>query len=203
VTLIDLDASRDLRQFDPRVLAQAASEADMPLTFGGGISTLNDISAALDHGADKVVIGAWGRREPHMIAESASRFGSQCIVSAIDVTADMSLHGDRSTGLADLAVQSALAAERNGAGELMVTFVDGDGTGQGLDLRVLSRLRNAVRLPIVAGGGCGKARHVVDALLGAGMDGVSVSILLARQDQSLMQIRAHAIAAGLSLRSIR
>lgn len=206
VILVDLDGSRGRRPFAPMVLEPAIRAARVPLTIGGGIGSVAEISAALSVGADKVVIGSRLWQQEGFMDAAVSQFGSQCIVCAVDVSDEALVGrggGKRTVVPSRSAVATALRAEAAGAGEVIATFVDRDGTRQGMPVDLVSQLSAALTIPLIACGGCGTAGHVVAGFTEGGADAVGLGTILARQDQSLMQIRARLHSAGVPVRQVR
>ena len=161
-------ASTERRQTMLDVVSAVARKVFIPLTVGGGIRSLEDISSLLKAGADKVSLNTLAVESPSLIREAADRFGSQCIVVAIDVKFEggeyyvYTYGGKQKTDL--LAVEWAKQVAALGAGELLVTSMNQDGKQSGYDLAILEQLREVVDIPIIASGGAGNAEHVVEAL---------------------------------------
>lgn len=168
LVFLDITASTERRQTMLDVVSAVARKVFIPLTVGGGIRSLEDISSLLKAGADKVSLNTLAVESPNLIREAADRFGSQCIVVAIDVRFEDGAYyvytygGKTKTEL--LAIDWARQVEALGAGELLVTSMNQDGKQSGYDLDILRRLREAVDIPIIASGGAGNAQHVVEAL---------------------------------------
>ncbi|MCT4775907.1 MULTISPECIES: imidazole glycerol phosphate synthase subunit HisF [Exiguobacterium] len=168
LVFLDITASTERRQTMLDVVSAVARKVFIPLTVGGGIRSLEDISSLLKAGADKVSLNTLAVESPDLIKQAADRFGSQCIVIAIDVKFEddeyfvYTYGGKHRTELR--AVDWAKQVAALGAGELLVTSMNQDGRQSGYDLRILDLLRDAVDIPIIASGGAGNANHVVDAL---------------------------------------
>ncbi|MGE9214536.1 imidazole glycerol phosphate synthase subunit HisF [Exiguobacterium aurantiacum] len=168
LVFLDITASTERRQTMLDVVSAVARKVFIPLTVGGGIRSLEDISSLLKAGADKVSLNTLAVESPDLIKRAAERFGSQCIVIAIDVKFEddeyivYTYGGKNRTELR--AVDWAKQVAALGAGELLVTSMNQDGKQSGYDLRILDLLRDAVDIPIIASGGAGNANHVVDAL---------------------------------------
>jgi len=164
----DITASTERRQTMLDVVSAVARQVFIPLTVGGGIRSLEDISSLLKAGADKVSLNTLAVESPDLIKQAAERFGSQCIVVAIDVRFEdgeyfvYTYGGKQKTELR--AIDWAKRVAELGAGELLVTSMNQDGKQSGYDLAILELLRHAVDIPIIASGGAGNANHVVDAL---------------------------------------
>lgn len=167
LTFLDITASSDNRDTIVDIVAKVAKEVFIPLTVGGGIRTLDDIYKLLNVGCDKVSINSAAIQRPELINESAKRFGSQCIVIAIDVKKvgnkyHVFLNGGRvDTGLD--AVEWAKEVEQRGAGEILLTSMDADGTKAGFELNITEQISKAVSIPVIASGGAGTMEHIKEA----------------------------------------
>ncbi len=169
LVFLDITATHENRDAMVTVIEQVANEVFIPLTVGGGIRTLEDIRRMLHAGADKVSINSAALARPELITEGAEAFGSQCIVVAIDArqTApgkwEVYTHGGRKATGRD-AIAWAQEAERRGAGELLVTSMDRDGTRSGYDLELLQAIQERVTIPVIASGGAGTLEHLLEGL---------------------------------------
>lgn len=178
LVFLDITASHEGRDIMLDVVRRTAEVVFMPLTVGGGIRTLDDIRALLNAGADKVSINSAACRTPELVSEAARRFGSQCIVVNIDPKRvikdgreiwEIHVNGGRiGTGLE--AVPWAKEVERLGAGEIVLTSMDADGTKDGYDIEITSAVSREVTIPVVASGGAGKPEHLADAILLGGAE---------------------------------
>jgi len=178
LVFLDITASHEGREIIIDVVRRTAEVIFMPLTVGGGIRTLDDIRALLNAGSDKVSINSAACRDPDFVRQAARRFGSQCIVVNIDPKRvrrngrefwEVHINGGRvGTGLE--AVAWARDVERLGAGEIVLTSMDADGTKDGYDLEMTAAVSRAVSIPVVASGGAGKPEHLVEAILRGGAD---------------------------------
>jgi imidazole glycerol-phosphate synthase subunit HisF len=178
LVFLDITASHEGRDIMLDVVRRTAEVVFMPLTVGGGIRTLDDIRALLNAGADKVSINSAACRTPELVSEAARRFGSQCIVVNIDPKRivkdgrevwEIHVNGGRiGTGLE--AVSWAKEVERLGAGEIVLTSMDADGTKDGYDIEITSAVSREVTIPVVASGGAGKPEHLADAILLGGAE---------------------------------
>jgi cyclase len=173
LVFLDIAASHEQRDIMINVVRRTAEQVMMPLTVGGGIRTIDDIRALLNAGSDKVSINSAACQDPEFVREAARRFGSQCIVVNIDPKRvkrdgqevwEVHINGGRTpTGLE--AVPWALEVERLGAGEIVLTSMDCDGTKDGFDLEITAAVSQAVSIPVVASGGAGCPEHLADAIL--------------------------------------
>ncbi len=169
LVFLDITASSDNRNIMHDVVERTASQCFMPLTVGGGLRTLDDIRKMLNAGADKVSLNTSAITNPNLISEASAKFGNQCIVVAIDAKADgenkwsVYTHGGRNKTNLD-AVEWAKEVERRGAGEILLTSMDADGTKDGYDIALTRAVAEAVSIPVIASGGCGNLQHLVDAV---------------------------------------
>jgi imidazole glycerol-phosphate synthase subunit HisF len=169
LVFLDITASSDNRRAMFDVVERTAEKCFMPLTVGGGIRTVADVREMLLAGADKVSINTAAIRKPDLISESAAAFGVQCIVVAIDAKQTgpgrwtVFTHGGRNQTELD-AVEWAREAERRGAGEILLTSMDADGTKDGYDLDLTSKVSSAVGIPVIASGGAGSLEHLLKVL---------------------------------------
>ena len=176
LTFLDITASSDNRDLILDIIESVAKEIFIPLTVGGGVRSSDDVRRLLNVGADKISINTSAILNPNLVAEASSRFGSQCIVVAIDAKKvgnhwEVFTHGGRnSTGLD--AVEWAKKMVNLGAGELLLTSMDRDGTKIGFDIALTKLISEAVEVPIIASGGVGNLQHLVDSVLLGGADAV-------------------------------
>ncbi len=175
LVFLDITASSDERRILLDVVARTADQVFIPLTVGGGVRSVEDMQELLTHGADKVSVNSAALAEPELITRCAEVFGSQCVVLAIDARRregggwEVFSHGGRRPAGRD-AVEWAAEAERLGAGEILLTSMDRDGTHHGYDLDLTRQISDAVRLPVVASGGAGGSRHMYEALTEGGAE---------------------------------
>ena len=169
ITILDIGATRDARPALLDLISRTAAVLDVPLAVGGGVRSLDDAAALLDAGADKVAVNSAALRDPQLVTRIAERMGSQSVVVAIDAAADgagrwsvRSVAATEETGR-DAVEWSREAVER-GAGELLVTSIDRDGTRSGYDLELTGEIADGVRVPVIASGGGGSAAHVAEVL---------------------------------------
>jgi cyclase len=169
LVFLDITASHEKRDIMIKVVEKVAAEIFIPFTVGGGLRDLEDIRNILKAGADKVSINTSAIENPYLISQASSRFGSQCIVVAIDCkknkegTWTVYTHGGRYATSLD-AVSWAKECAKRGAGEILLTSMDQDGTQAGYDLKLTQAVSGAVRIPVIASGGCGTLDHMVDVL---------------------------------------
>ncbi|SFF96825.1 cyclase [Desulfotomaculum arcticum] len=175
LVFLDITASHEGRKTVLDMVYRTASEVFIPFTVGGGISTTEDIRAMLSAGADKVSINTAAIKNPRVIAEASERFGSQCIVVAIDARNvgpnkwEVYIHGGRTPTGID-AVAWATEVESLGAGEILLTSMDRDGTKDGYDISLTRAIAEGVNIPVIASGGVGNLDHIVEGLTAGGAD---------------------------------
>ncbi|MEH6629459.1 MAG: imidazole glycerol phosphate synthase subunit HisF [Halopseudomonas aestusnigri] len=204
---LDITASHEKRDIMLDVVSQTAEECFMPLTVGGGIRTLEDIRALLLAGADKVSINTTAVTNPEFVKEASEKFGSQCIVVAIDAKQvspgkyEVFTHGGRKeTGLD--AVEWAQKMERYGAGELLLTSMDRDGTKQGYNLPLTRAIADAVRIPIIASGGVGDLDHLVDGVKEGHASAVLAASIFHFGAYTIAEAKDHMAKAGVPVRPV-
>lgn len=202
---LDITASHEQRNTIIDVVHKVAREVFIPLTVGGGVKTLEDIRNLLNAGADKVSINSAAIKNPDFIREAANTCGNQCIVVAIDAkqTADnkweIYTHGGRrKTGID--AVDWARRMEEYGAGEILLTSMDRDGTKQGFDLGLTRAISRAVRLPVIASGGAGGASHLVEAIKEGEADAVLAASIFHFGTCKINDVKKDMAEAGLEIR---
>ena len=188
------------------LIEDLASETFMPLTIGGGVTRLQDFDLLLGHGADKVALTTQALAQPGLIGAAARTFGAQCVVVGLDVLSTPD--GPRVTSERGRTVHPlspldwARQAVSEGAGELLLTDVDRDGSGQGLNSDLCAEITQAVDVPVILSGGAGLARHFSDGFLIGGAEGVAAGTFFALRDQNPMQARSHIANAGVSIRML-
>ena len=204
VVFLDITASSEGRATTIELIERAAGEVFVPLTVGGGIRSVEDARAMLRAGADKVSVNSAAIARPALIAEIAEEFGSQCVVLAIDARHNGSFFevythgGRRATGL-DL-VTWAVVGERLGAGELLLTSMDTDGTKVGFDLPQLRAVTERVHIPVVASGGVGAAAHFVEGARIPGVTGLLAASVFHFGELSVAEVKEALLEAGVSVR---
>lgn len=202
---LDITASSDDRAILYDVVAATAEQCFMPLTVGGGVRVVDDVRKLLLAGADKVSINTAAVHRPEFVAEAARKFGTQCIVVAIDAKRndaggfEVFTHGGRNaTGIE--AVGWARRMVELGAGELLLTSMDRDGTKQGFDLELTRAISDAVSVPVIASGGVGTLDHLVDGVREGHADAVLAASIFHFGEHSIRDAKAHMRAAGLPIR---
>ena len=195
LVFLDITASHEQRPILLEVVARTAAAVFMPLTVGGGIRNVEDIRALLNAGADKVSLNTAALERPAVVGEAAERFGAQCIVVAIDARRagtgwEAYTRGGRARTGRD-AVAWAREAERLGAGELLVTSMDQDGTKAGYDLKLLAAVTGAVGIPVIASGGAGSPAHFLEALTTGGADAALAASLFHFGELSIHDVKAY------------
>jgi len=205
LVFLDITASHERRDIVIDMVRRVADSVFIPFTVGGGIRTVDDMRGLLLAGADKVSINSPAVRTPELITAGATRFGSQCIVVAIDGRRrdadgwEVYINGGRvPTGL-DV-VAWAREAERLGAGEILLTSMDADGTQRGYDLPMLSAVTAAVSIPVIASGGAGELAHFADALTTGGADAALAASLFHYRQLSVGQVKGYLAERGVPVR---
>lgn len=205
LVFLDITATRDERDPDFFTVDEIADECFMPLTVGGGIRSVEHVRKLLRVGADKVAINTSAVEEPQLIAEVADEFGSQCVVVSIDATRrDDDKHevlthsGTRRTGLTP--VEVAREAERRGAGEILITSIDRDGTFLGYDLVLIRAVVGAVSIPVIASGGAGSYEHMGDAIVDGGASAVAAASIFHFTEQTPLGVKAYLRSLGVPVR---
>jgi cyclase len=203
LTFLDITASHEERDTIVHIVEQVAREVFIPLTVGGGIRELNDIYKLLNVGCDKVSINSAAIKRPEFINEGAKRFGSQCIVVAIDVkrTGDhwnVYLNGGRiDTGIN--AFEWAKEVVDRGAGEILLTSMDADGTKAGFDLSITQQISDAVNVPIIASGGAGTMEHIREAFE-SGADAALAASIFHYKEIDIMDLKRYLSTKGIPIR---
>ncbi|QGG81229.1 imidazole glycerol phosphate synthase subunit HisF [Litorivicinus lipolyticus] len=204
LTFLDITATHEGRDTTFKMVEQIASEVFIPLTVGGGVREVNDIRNLLNHGADKVGINSAAVSNPEFVKAAADRFGSQCIVVAIDAKQvgahwEIFTHGGRKpTGIN--AVEWAMRMVDYGAGEILLTSMDRDGTGDGFDLALTRTISDAVAVPVIASGGVGNLDHLVEGVAQGGAEAVLAASIFHFGTYSIAQAKATMAAAGIDVR---
>ena len=206
VVFLDITATSEGRRILLDAVARTADEVFIPLTVGGGVRSVSDVAELLTHGADKVSVNSAALADPPLITRCADVFGSQCVVLAIDARKrdgaggwEVFSHGGRRATGRD-AVEWASEGVKLGAGEILLTSMDRDGTLDGYDLELTRAVSDAVRLPVIASGGAGNARHMYDALTSGGAEAVLAASIFHFGELSVEAVKADLAARGLEVR---
>ncbi|HYF57743.1 MAG TPA: imidazole glycerol phosphate synthase subunit HisF [Burkholderiaceae bacterium] len=205
LTFLDITASSDERDIILHVIEAVASEVFIPLTVGGGVRSVDDVRRLLNAGADKVSINTAGLQEPRLIADASARFGAQCIVCAIDAKRvapdrwEVFTHGGRKATGRD-AIEWAHEVERLGAGEILLTSMDRDGTKQGFDLEVTRAVSDAVGIPVIASGGVGSLQHLADGVLRGRADAVLAASIFHFGEHTIDEAKRFMASRGIAMR---
>lgn len=205
LVFLDITATNEKRRTLIRLVEDIAREISIPFTVGGGIGTVDEIADLLRAGADKVSLNSSIVRDPSLISRAADRFGSQCIVAAIDAkrhTETWNVYvkaGTEDTGRD--ALQWAAEAATRGAGEILLTSMDRDGTKSGFDVDLLRQISDTVPVPLVASGGAGTIEHCIDAVLIGGADAVLAASIFHFREIEIMALKHAMFAAGIPVRT--
>jgi len=204
ITFLDITATSDDRETLVHVVEQVASEVFIPLTVGGGIRTLDDIRKMLNAGADKVSINSAAVFRPEFVQEASDHFGSQCIVVAIDAKRvddhwEIFTHGGRKATGIDV-VEWAKKMQTFGAGEILLTSMDGDGTKKGYDLALTRAVSDAVSIPVIASGGVGNLQDLADGITLGGAEAVLAASIFHFGEYTLEQAKRHLQGQGIEVR---
>lgn len=194
IVFLDITATHEHRKTMVDVVRETARKVFVPLTVGGGISTIEDFSNLLRAGADKVSVNSAALKNPQLIADAADKFGSQCVVVAIDAKKmeDGSWHafvagGRKDTGID--AIEWAKKACELGAGEILLTSMDADGTKNGFDLELLNAVTDVVHVPVIASGGCGNLEHFAEVFEKSGADAALAASLFHYRELTVGQVK--------------
>ena len=205
LAFLDIRASVETRGLLYDMIGKVADQVFIPLTVGGGVNSVDDIRALLNAGADKVSINTAGVGNPDLFGEAAGRFGSQCIVAAIDAKQcavdawQVYIHGGRTpTGIDAVAWAADVVAR--GAGEILLTSMDRDGARSGFDLKLTRAVVDAVDVPVIASGGVGRLADLVDGLVVGGADAVLAASIFHYGEYTIGQAKAAMKAAGIEVR---
>ena len=206
LTFLDITASSDARDTMVSVVARTAEQVFIPLTVGGGVRETEDARRLLRAGAYKVSVNSAAVARPELVNDIASEFGSQCAVVAIDARAlvdgsgwEVYTHGGRQPTGIDV-IEWAVTCMKNGAGEILLTSMDRDGTKDGFDLRLVRAVVDAVGIPVVASGGVGTLQHLVDGATEGGADAVLAASIFHRREFTLGQAKEYMASHGVTVR---
>jgi cyclase len=208
ITFLDITASHEDRDTTLHTVERMAGEVFIPLTVGGGVRELQDIRNLLNAGADKVAINSAAIHNPEFVREAALRFGSQCIVVAIDAKQveqgdsprwEIFTHGGRKPTGID-AIEWAQKMAGYGAGEILLTSMDRDGTKNGFDLDLTSRISDAVNVPVIASGGVGNLQHLVDGIVEGKADAVLAASIFHFAEHTVPEAKQYMAQRGVNVR---
>lgn len=209
ITFLDITASSDNRDTIVHVVEQVASEVFIPLTVGGGIRAVEDVRRLLNAGADKVGINTAAVNRPDLVREATDKVGAQCIVVALDAKSvsgpgeaprwEIFTHGGRRPTGID-AIEWAVRMADYGAGELLLTSMDRDGTKIGFDLELTRAISDAVEIPVIASGGVGNLDHLCDGVLEGGADAVLAASIFHFGEYTIAEAKTHMAARGIEVR---
>ena len=204
LVFLDITASSDHRSTVADMVRKVAEQVFIPFTVGGGIRTVDDFKAILREGADKVSVNSAAIMNPHLISEAAEKFGSQCVVVAIDAkkTPD-GYHIFKNGGRVDMgidAIEWAMQADKLGAGEILLTSMDCDGTKAGYDIELTRLISENVSIPVIASGGAGKLEHFYDALTEGKADAALAASLFHFKELEISQVKQYLKERGVPVR---
>lgn len=205
IVFLDITASSDARSIMLDVVARTAEQVFIPLTVGGGIRTIEDFRLILSAGADKISVNSAALKRPELINEAAEKFGNQCVVVAIDAKRregggfDVYLNGGRVNTGKD-AVEWAVEAEKRGAGEILLTSMDCDGTKAGYDIELTRTISDAVSIPVIASGGAGTMEHFAQALTDGGAEAALAASLFHYREMDILDLKKYLDKEGIPVR---
>jgi imidazole glycerol-phosphate synthase subunit HisF len=206
LTFLDITASSDKRDIVADLVRRVADEVFIPFTVGGGLRSVEDIRAILRAGADKITLNTAAIENPQLISDCAETFGSQCIVVAIDARRregsdgwEVFTHGGRRAVGLD-ALEWTMRAEKLGAGEILLTSMDCDGTRNGYDIELTRAVSDAVRIPVIASGGAGRVEHFYDALVAGGASAVLAASLFHFGELTIGDVKTYLRDRGVEVR---
>ncbi len=206
LVFLDITASSDTRDIKVNMVRKVAETVFIPFTVGGGIRTIDDFRMILREGADKVSVNTAAILHPELVSEAADKFGSQCVVVAIDAKRRADGSGwsiYKNGGRVDMgidAVEWAMRAEKLGAGEILLTSMDCDGTKDGYDIELTRTISEHVSIPVIASGGAGKKEHFRDALTDGKADAVLAASLFHFKELEIMDLKKYLSEQGISVR---
>lgn len=206
LVFLDITATSDRRNTVADMVRKVAERVFIPFTVGGGIRTTDDMKAILREGADKISVNSAAIDRPALISEGAERFGSQCVVVAIDAKKRRNAQGwtiYKAGGRIDTgidAVEWAVQAEKLGAGEILLTSMDGDGTKAGYDLKLTRAIADSVSIPVIASGGAGTKKHFLEALTEGGADAALAASLFHYKELEIRDVKEYLRDNGIPVR---
>lgn len=206
LVFLDITASSDAREIKANMVRKVAETVFIPFTVGGGIRTIEDFKMILREGADKVAVNSAAILNPNLVSEAADKFGRQCVVVAIDAKKRADGQGwtiYKNGGRVDMnidAVEWAMEAERLGAGEILLTSMDCDGTKDGYDIELTRTISENVSIPVIASGGAGTKQHFYDALTEGKADAVLAASLFHFKELEIMELKQYLRDRGISVR---
>ena len=206
LVFLDITASSDARDIKVNMVRKVAETVFIPFTVGGGIRTIDDFKMILREGANKVSVNSAAILNPELVSEAADKFGSQCVVVAIDAKRRKDAQGwtiYKNGGRVDMgidAVEWAMKAEKLGAGEILLTSMDCDGTKDGYDIELTRTISENVSIPVIASGGAGKKEHFYDALTEGKADAVLAASLFHFNELQISALKAYLAGRGISVR---
>ncbi len=205
LVFLDITATSDARETVVDLVRKVAEQIFIPFTVGGGIRTVQDMRDVLREGADKVAINSAALNNPDLISESAQKFGSQCVVVAIDAKRrpDGGFTVYKNGGRIDTgrdAIEWAMEAEKRGAGEILLTSMDGDGTKEGYDLELTKAISSRVSIPVIASGGAGNCEHFYEALTEGGADAALAASLFHYKELEIKEVKEYLRDKGVPVR---
>jgi cyclase len=206
LVFLDITATIEGRGATLDVISRTAEKVFIPLTVGGGVRSEEDVRTLLRAGADKVAVNSAAVREPELLARCAERFGTQCMVVAIDAKRrndswEVYVDAGRTASGRDAVAWAVEATERHGAGEVLLTSMDRDGTGEGYDLELLRSVGDAVGVPVVASGGAGTAEHFAQAIVEGGADAVLAASRFHFERLTIREVKRHLSSRGIPVRT--
>ena len=205
IVFLDITASSDNRNIMLDVVSRTAEQVFIPLTVGGGIRSIDDFRKILSAGADKIAVNSGALKRPELINEAAEKFGNQCVVVAIDAKRrddngfDVYLNGGRVNTGKD-AVEWAVEAEKRGAGEILLTSMDCDGTKAGYDIALTRAISDAVSIPVIASGGAGSMEHFAEALTDGGAEAALAASLFHYKEMEIIDLKKYLAEKNIPVR---
>ncbi len=206
LVFLDIDATNEGRRTNAKIIAEVSKECFMPLTIGGGVSSVEIIRELLNNGADKVVINSAAYTDSDLIRKGANRFGSQCIVLGIDVKKEdgaFILYKNSGRTRCDISLKDHIKnMVECGVGEIFVNNISNDGVMQGYDLDLINKVTDLVNIPVIACGGAGNFQHLVDAYKGTNVSGLAMASIYHFGDNNPIRARAHLMNNQIPIKSV-